>query len=79
MAGSYHTLSESKIAPMIITGSYPNMLIKIISEYYGGGRFKQIRFSPYLTQDEGLQAVYQYAVYHYAVVLKKKSRRLHPD
>jgi hypothetical protein len=64
MAGSYHSLSESKIAPMIITGSYPNMPIKIISEYYGGGRFKQIRFSPYLTQDEGLQAVYQYAVYH---------------
>jgi len=63
-AGSYHSLSESKIAPMLVTGSYPNLLFKIISQFFGAGRLKQIRFSPYLTKDEGLQAVYQYAQHY---------------
>jgi hypothetical protein len=37
LAGSYHSLSESKIAPMLV---------------------------PYLTEDEGLQAVYKYAEFY---------------
>jgi len=64
LAGSYHSLSESKIAPMLVTGSYPNRLLKIISQFFGAGRLKQIRFFPYLTKDEGLQAVYQYAQHY---------------
>jgi hypothetical protein len=64
LAGSYHPLSESKIAPMLVTGSYANLLLKIMSQYLEAGRLKQIRFSPYLTKDEGLQAVYQYAQYY---------------
>jgi len=64
LPGSYNSLSESKIAPMLVTGSYPNWLLKIMSRYLKGGRLKQVRFSPYLTEDEGLQAVYQYAQFY---------------
>jgi hypothetical protein len=61
LAGSYHSLSESKIAPMLVTGSYANLLLNIMKKYLEAGRLKQVRFSPYLTEDEGLQAVYKYA------------------
>jgi len=55
---------SSKIAPMLITGSYAGWLLNIIHEYLEAGRVKQIHFSPYLTQEEGLQAVYQYAQFY---------------
>jgi hypothetical protein len=64
LAGSYHSLAESKIAPMLVTGSYAGWLLKVISQYLEAGRLRQIRFSPYLTTDEGLQAVYQYASFY---------------
>ncbi len=64
LPGSYHSLSESKIAPMLVTGSYAGWLLNLIKQYLEGGRLKQIRFSPYLTEDEGLQAVYQYAQFY---------------
>jgi hypothetical protein len=61
LPGSYHSLSESKIAPMLVTGSYVGWLSQIISEYLEAGRLKYTHFSPYLAQEEGLQAVYKYA------------------
>jgi hypothetical protein len=61
LAGSYHSYSESKIAPMLVTGSYVGWLLKVIHQYLEAGRLKPMRMSPYLTQDEGLQAVYKYA------------------
>jgi hypothetical protein len=61
MPGSYHSLSESKVAPMLVTGSYPAWLRRIMGEYLEAGRLSEIRFSPYLTPDEGLEAVYKYA------------------
>lgn len=64
LPGSYHSISESKIAPMLITGSYAGWLLSIIHQYLEAGRVKQIRFSPYLTSDEGLQAVYAYAQFY---------------
>jgi hypothetical protein len=64
LAGSYHSLAESKIAPMLVTGSYAGWLLKVISKYLEAGRLKQTRFSPYLTEDEGLQAVYKYASFY---------------
>ncbi len=64
LAGSFHSLSESKIAPMLVTGSYVGWLLMVIRQYLEAGRLKQIRFSPYLTKEEGLQAVYQYAQYY---------------
>jgi len=64
LAGSYHSLAESKIAPMLVTGSYAGWLLKVISQYLEAGRLKQTRFSPYLTEDEGLEAVYKYASFY---------------
>ena len=61
LAGSYHSVSESKLAPMLVTGSYVGWLIQIMSKYLQAGRLKQIYFTPYLTPEEGLQAVYKYS------------------
>ena len=61
MPGSYHGLSESKLAPMLVTGSYMGWLIKISGQYLQGGRLTQWFMSPYLPPEEGLQAVYAYA------------------
>ena len=59
--GSFHSLSESKIAPMLVTGSYVGWLLEIAGKYLQAGRLKNMRMSPYLTPAEGLQAVYKYA------------------
>ncbi|OAD22604.1 ATPase domain protein, prokaryote domain protein, partial [Candidatus Thiomargarita nelsonii] len=64
LAGSFHSLSESKIAPMLVTGSYVGWLLMVIRKYLEAGRLRQIRFSPYLTEEEGLQAVYKYAQFY---------------
>ncbi|MCK5525341.1 MAG: hypothetical protein KAI83_19610, partial [Thiomargarita sp.] len=64
LPGSYHSLSESKMAPMLVTGSYAAWLLNIMHEYLEAGRLKPLHFSPYLTWDEGLQAVYQYAKFY---------------
>jgi len=56
MPGSYHHLSESKIAPMLITGSYANWLSSLIHIYLDG-RLAPHYFKPYLAPDEGLEAV----------------------
>jgi hypothetical protein len=61
LAGSFHSLAESKVAPMLVTGSYVGWLMSIIGKYLEAGRLKPIRFSPYLTPEAGLQAVYKYA------------------
>ncbi len=61
LAGSFHSLAESKIAPMLVTGSYVGWLLRVISKYLEAGRLTQVHFSPYLTKEEGLQAVYKYA------------------
>jgi len=59
--GSYHELSESKIAPMLVTGSAVGWLVEAIETYLEAGRLSKRRMSPYLTADEGLEAVYRYA------------------
>ncbi len=61
LAGSYHALSESKIAPMLVTGSYIGWLESIISNYLEAGRLSIYDFNPYLTPEDGLEAVYRYA------------------
>jgi hypothetical protein len=61
LAGSFHYHVESKIAPMLVTGSYVGLLWKIINQYLEAGRLTPLKFSPYLTPEEGLQAVYKYA------------------
>jgi hypothetical protein len=61
VAGSYHELSESKIAPMLVTGSYVGWLVHVINKYLEAGRLTFYEISPYLSEDAGLQSVYQYA------------------
>jgi hypothetical protein len=63
LPGSYHSLSESKYAPMLVTGSYPGWLLNIFSKYLEAGRLRPTKLSPYLANDEGLEAVYRYAQY----------------
>jgi hypothetical protein len=64
LAGSFHYYSESKIAPMLVTGSYIGWLLNVISKYLEAGRLKKTPMSPYLTEEEGLQAVYKYAHFY---------------
>ncbi|MEZ4736319.1 MAG: hypothetical protein R3E79_55240 [Caldilineaceae bacterium] len=64
MAGSFHSLSESKYAPMLVTGSYVGWLLKIMGKYLEAGRLTPVKFSPYLTPEAGLEAVYRYAKIH---------------
>ena len=59
--GSFHQVSESKVAPMLATGSYVGWMLDIMGKYLEAGRLTPIEFSPYLTEPEGLQAVYKYA------------------
>ncbi len=61
LPGSFHEVSESKVAPMLATGSYVGWMIDIMGKYLEAGRLSHIIISPYLTEDEGLQAVYKYA------------------
>ncbi len=61
MPGSFHSIVESKIAPMLVTGSYVGWLIEISAKYLQAGRLTEIYMNPYLTPEEGLQAVYKYA------------------
>ena len=61
MPGSFHTVVESKIAPMLVTGSYISWILEIASQYLEAGRLSLWYMNPYLTSDEGLQAVYRYA------------------
>ncbi|MFN8494853.1 MAG: hypothetical protein U0350_45035 [Caldilineaceae bacterium] len=63
MAGSFHSPSESKYAPMLVTGSYVGWLLKIMGKYLEAGRLTPITFSPFLTPQAGLEAVYRYAEY----------------
>jgi len=61
MPGSYHHLVESKMAPMLVSGSYVSWIIKIMQEYLEAGRLDKFYMSPYLAKDDGLSAVYKYA------------------
>ena len=64
MPGSYHSLSESKVAPMLVTGSYPGILMAIMDEYLEAGRLSIYKWQPSLTPDEGQDAVKQYAEFY---------------
>ncbi len=61
--GSWHHLSESKLAPMLVTGSYVGWLTRICGKYLKAGRLKRTFIDPYLTPEDGLEAVYRYAEY----------------
>ncbi|MCP4020807.1 MAG: hypothetical protein GY729_03095, partial [Desulfobacteraceae bacterium] len=46
--GTWHDLSESKLAPILVTGSYVGWLINIIDTYLEAGRLKRSFLNPYL-------------------------------
>ncbi|MEM7537998.1 MAG: hypothetical protein AAF639_37855, partial [Chloroflexota bacterium] len=61
MPGGFHSLSESKVAPMLVTGSYPGILLDIMAEYLEAGRLSIFRMKPSLEPKHGLEAVHRYA------------------
>ncbi len=61
--GTFHSLSESKVAPMLATGSHVGWLINVIDEFLDGGRLKRHHMQTSLTEEEGLESVYRYADY----------------
>ncbi len=61
LPGAYHGLVESKVAPMLVSGSYVGWMTQMMREMFVGGRLKKTPISPRLAVDEGLEAVYQYA------------------
>ncbi len=62
--GTWHDLSESKYAPILVTGSYVGWLINIIDTYLEAGRLKRSYLNPYLPPEHGLQAVYKYSEHY---------------
>ena len=76
LPGSYHSLSESKIAPMLVTGSYAGWLLSIMHQYLEAGRLKPLHFSPYLAEDEGLQAVYKYAEFYRVAITNETALQI---
>jgi len=76
MAGSFHNVVSSKIAPMLVTGSYVGWLIMVIDKYLEGGRLKRHFMTPYLTPEEGLHAVYKYAEIHDAEISNESAEMI---
>ncbi|RKZ45396.1 MAG: hypothetical protein DRR16_23000 [Candidatus Parabeggiatoa sp. nov. 3] len=60
LPGGYHGLVESKVSPMLVSGSYVGWVMQMIHKMFKGGRLKQTPVSPKLTEAEGLEAVYRY-------------------
>ncbi|MCP4697720.1 MAG: hypothetical protein GY862_12840, partial [Gammaproteobacteria bacterium] len=61
LPGAYHGLVESKVAPMLVAGSYVGWMLRMMTDMFKGGRLKQTRISPKLAEGEGMEAVYRYA------------------
>ncbi|OAD24025.1 ATPase domain protein, prokaryote domain protein, partial [Candidatus Thiomargarita nelsonii] len=64
LPGAYHGLVESKVAPMLVSGSYVGWMVKMMREMFVGGRLKQTEISSKLTPEEGFETVYRYADFY---------------
>jgi len=64
LPGAYHGLVESKIAPMLVSGSYVGWMVQMMQEIFVGGRLKRTEIPSKLTPAEGLEAVYRYADFY---------------
>lgn len=64
LPGAYHGLVESKVAPMLVSGSYVGWMVKMMREMFVGGRLKRTPISSKLAVDEGLEAIYRYAKFN---------------
>ena len=74
--GTYHSLVESKLAPMLVSGSYVSWIIKIMEEYLEAGRLDKFYISPYLEKDDGLQAVYKYAAHYHRPITNQTAEQI---
>jgi len=61
LPSAYHGLVESKLAPMLVSGSYIGWMMQMMHDMFVGGRLKQTPISPKLAEEEGLETVYRYA------------------
>lgn len=64
LPGAYHGLVESKIAPMLVSGSYVGWMVQMMRDIFVGGRLKRTEIASKLAPDEGLEAVYRYADFY---------------
>jgi len=76
MPGSYHSLSESKVAPMLVTGSYIGMLLDIMDKYLEAGRLDITRMKPGLAPKEGALAAYKYAQVYNIPITNKTANQI---
>jgi len=76
MPGSFHNLVESKVAPMLVSGSYVRWIMKIMEEYLEAERLDKFYISPYLTKDEGLHAVYNYAEHYHKPITNQTAEQI---
>ncbi len=68
LPGAYHGLVESKIAPMLVSGSYVGWMVRMIRDKFKGGRLTRTPISPKLAADEGMEVVYKYAEYYGKII-----------
>jgi hypothetical protein len=61
LPGAYHGLVESKVVPMLVSGSYIGWMMQMMHDLFKGGRLKQTPISPKLAEEEGMEAIYRYA------------------
>ncbi len=52
IVGGYHGLSESKVVPMLVAGSYVGWLRELIMEKFKGGRLREKSLNPRLRPEE---------------------------
>jgi hypothetical protein len=64
LPGAYHGLVESKVTPMLVSGSYIGWMTQMMQDMFKGGRLKRTPIASKLTSEEGLEAVYRYAQYN---------------
>ncbi|MCP4696767.1 MAG: hypothetical protein GY862_07950, partial [Gammaproteobacteria bacterium] len=64
LPGIYHGQVESKVVPMLVSGSYVGWMTQMIQDYFKGGRLKKTSVSSKLAAEEGMEAVYRYAEYY---------------
>ncbi|MCP4153364.1 MAG: hypothetical protein GY757_36895, partial [bacterium] len=72
LPGMFHGLSESKVAPMLVSGSYIGWMVQMMTEMFVGGRLKRTKLKSQLEEKDGLEAIYRYADY-YRVPISDKS------
>jgi len=72
IAGSFHCNIESKYAPMLLTGSCVDWLLKITGKYEASA----VTFPPVLTPEAGLEAVYRYATVYNTPVTKATAMQI---